>query len=639
MTPKDYLTKEEAWLFAEGTWQQAYERLGAHRAEQDGAEGYRFAVWAPGAKSVRVTGSFCGWDAGAHFMHCAGPSGVWHLFVPGAAAGDCYKYVIETPSGELLYKADPFAFYAQRPPETASVLYDLDGYRWRDGQWIGRRKRLKHMQRPLNIYEVHLGSWRRREDGSYLSYAELADTLIPYAVEMAYTHLELMPMMEHPFDGSWGYQVTGYYAATSRYGEPKDFMAFIDRCHRAGLGVILDWPPGHFCRDAHGLVRFVGEKLYEIEEHPQWGTWRFDLGRGEVRSFLLSNLLFWLERYHADGIRVDGVTSMLYLNFGVDDPARKKYNEKGTEEDLQAVDFLRQLNRTAAERHPDVMLIAEESTAWPLVTYPPADGGLGFHYKWGMGWMHDTLRYMQTDFPFRPGAHGLLTFSLVYCFTENFILALSHDEVVHGKGSLIGKMPGDYWRQFAGLRALALYQMTHPGGKLSFMGSEIAQFIEWRYAEGLDWCLLDYEAHAKHRAYIQALNALYLQEPALWQLAYRPEGFAWIDAENREQSVLVFSRRGKRAADELVVLLNFVPECCDSFRLGVPRKGVYKEIFNSDAAEYGGSGRRNPGYLRSEPVPWHGMQHSVVLKTPPIGGLVLRRAGRAELAGQAEAAE
>ncbi|MBR6969868.1 MAG: 1,4-alpha-glucan branching protein GlgB [Firmicutes bacterium] len=631
MIANNYLTNDEAWQFAEGTWQKAYERLGAHRAEQDGAEGYRFAVWAPGARSVRVTGSFCGWDINAHFMHTADSTGVWHLFVPGAKTGDTYKYVIESRSGQLTYKADPYAFYAQRPPETSSVLYDPDGYPWRDGQWLSRRKRLNHRKRPLNIYEVHLGSWRRREDGSFLSYGELADTLIPYAAEMGYTHLELLPVMEHPFDGSWGYQITGFYAATSRYGEPKAFMEFIDRCHQAGLGVILDWSPGHFCRDEHGLGRFNGEKLYEKGDHPQWGTYKFDLGRGEVRSFLLSNALFWLEKYHADGIRVDGVTSMLYLNFGIDDPGQKVFNKNGTEEDLDAVEFVRMLNKTVGERHPDAMMIAEESTAWPLVTYPPSDGGLGFHYKWDMGWMHDTLHYMQADFPYRPGAHNLLTFSMMYCFSETFILALSHDEVVHGKCSLIGRMPGDYWRQFAGLRSLAMYQMTHPGAKLNFMGSEIAQFIEWRDYEGLEWFLLGYEAHAKHQAFIRALNAFYLQQPALWQQNYSWDGFEWIDADNNEQSILIYTRRGKKPADELIVLLNFVPECDDAFRIGVPRKGVYKEVFNSDAAEYGGSGRLNPGYLVSEPVPWHGCKHSIVLKTPPIGGLALRRAGRKEL--------
>ncbi len=428
---KTFLTKDERYLFAEGSWQQAYTRFGAHKAVVNGKEGYRFAVWAPGAKSVRVTGQFCDWDPEKYVMLPTTLAGVWHLFVSGAQTGDTYKYVIETQSGDLLYKADPFAFWAQQPPETASRLWDLEDYAWKDAKWLRQRARQDHMARPLNIYEVHLGSWRRNEDGSYYSYDQLADTLIPYAVDMGYTHLELLPVMEHPFDGSWGYQITGYYAPTARYGDPAGFMAFIDRCHQAGLGVILDWVPGHFCRDAHGLATFCGEKLYEKEDHAQWGTYKFDLGRGEVRSFLLSNAMFWLDVYHVDGIRVDGVTSMLYLNFGIDDPAQKRFNDQGTEEDLDASAFLRKLNQSVGEVFPDVMMMAEESTAWPLVTRPPEDGGLGFHYKWDMGWMHDTLNYMQADFPFRPGAHDLLTFSMMYCFNENFVLALSHDEVVH----------------------------------------------------------------------------------------------------------------------------------------------------------------------------------------------------------------
>ena len=629
---RKFLTKDEAYLFAEGTWNRAYERLGAHRAEKKGQKGYTFAVWAPGARSVRVTGSFCAWDIDAHVMLPASADGVWHLFVPGVSQGDAYKYVIETESGELLYKADPYAFYAEQPPATASRIFEIDGFRWSDGQWMSRRKRIHHMKRPLNIYEVHMGSWRRNEDGSYYTYRQLEETLIPYAAEMGYTHLELMPMMEHPFDGSWGYQITGYFAPTSRYGTPEEFMSFINACHRAGLGVILDWVPGHFCRDAHGLANFIGGKLYEKEDHAQWGTYKFDLGRGEVRSFILSNLMFWLEQYHADGIRVDGVTSMLYLNFGVDDPARKKFNVNGTEEDLEAVEFIRQLNKAVGQTWPDVMMIAEESTAWPLVTYPPEDGGLGFHYKWDMGWMHDTLHYMQTDFPYRPGNHQLLTFSMMYCFNENFIMALSHDEVVHGKCSLIRRMPGDYWRQFAGLRCLAMYQICHPGAKHSFMGGEIAEFIEWRYYEGLEWFLLDYESHARHQAFIRAVNAFYRQEEALWRNSYSWDGFEWLDADDSAQSILTFIRHGRRPIDDLVVLMSFVPEVYDEFRIGVPKSGVYKEVFNSDAEEFGGSGRVNPGYLQSEPVPWHGKEHSVVIRTPPIGGVALKRVGKKELA-------
>jgi len=623
------LTTEERYLFAEGTWQRAYERFGAHKAVRNGKTGYEFVVWAPGARSVRVTGEFCGWDPEAHVMLPAEAPGVWHSFVSGAKEGDAYKFVIETCEGTLLYKADPYAFWAERPPETASRLWDPFSYRWRDGVWMRRRRTHPHRSQPLNIYEVHLGSWRRGAQGELPTYDQLADTLIPYAAEMGYTHLELLPVMEHPFDGSWGYQITGYYAPTARYGNPAQLMAFIERCHRAGLGVILDWVPGHFCRDAHGLSAFAGDPLYEKEEHAQWGTYKFDFGRGEVKSFLLSNALFWLQIYHADGLRVDGVTSMLYLNFGVSDPKLKKYNARGTEEDLEAAGFLRALNRAVGTVCPDAMMIAEESTAWPLVTRPPEDGGLGFHYKWDMGWMNDTLRYMQTDFPSRPEFHRLLTFSMMYCFNENFVLPLSHDEVVHGKHSLIGRMPGDYWRQFAGLRALALYQAAHPGGKLNFMGNEIAQFIEWRYYEGIEWFLPErYETHRRHRDYIRALNALYRREKALWQKSYDPEGFRWIDADNAAQSVLIFERRGARPSDTIWALLNFVPEVSDGFRVGVPRRGVYEEIFNSDAVEFGGSGRRNEGPLVAEAIPWHGQPFSLVLKTPPVGGLLLKRAAR-----------
>jgi len=620
------LTDDDRFLFAQGTWQQAYKRLGAHKAVMDGQEGFAFAVWAPQAKSVRVTGDFCGWDPAAQIMPPADESGVWRLFVAGAKEGDAYKYVIETERGEFIYKADPYAFWAEKPPATASRLYDPFTYRWRDGLWMRRRQLRRHFKAPLNIYEVHLGSWRRNMDGSYLSYEQLADTLIPYAAEMGYTHLELLPVMEHPFDGSWGYQLTGYYAPTARYGSPAQFMAFIEKCHLAGLGVILDWVPGHFCRDAHGLASFTGKMLYERAEHAQWGTFKFDFGRGEVRSFLLSNALFWLQVYHADGLRVDGVTSMLYLNFGVDDPTQQKYSADGSETDAEAVAFLRLLNRNIGTLCPGAITIAEESTAWPLVSRPPDAGGLGFHYKWDMGWMNDTLRYMKTDFPFRPYHHRLLTFSMMYCYNENFILPLSHDEVVHGKCSLIGRMPGDYWRRFAGMRALMLYQMLHPGGKLNFMGSEYAPFIEWRCNESLEWFLPEqYEPHRKHRDFVRALNALYRQEKALWQRSYEPEGFRWIDADNAAQSVLLFERRGDRPCDTVWALISFVPEVWDDYRVGVPAKGVYREIFNSDDAAFGGSGRRNEGPLTAEAIPCHGQPYSVALKTPPIGGLLLKR--------------
>ncbi len=621
----DFLKNEEAYLFAQGTWQRAYDRLGAHPAKEAGEEGYRFALWAPGAQRVSVAGSFNNWNANEFILTPDAQGGVWHGFIPGAKSGDAYKYVIETAQGDILYKADPYAFYAEKPPETASRLYDISAFPWSDGRYLEKRKKRPLLEQPLNIYEVNLGSWRRGEEGEYCTYGELGEKLVAYALEMGYTHLEIMPVMEHPFDGSWGYQITGYYAPTSRFGTPHEFAAFVDTCHQAGLGVILDWVPGHFCRDAHGLAALVGDKLYEKEDHAQWGTYKFDLERGEVRSFLLSNLLFWIEQYHVDGIRVDGVTSMLYLNFGIDDPQSKRFNERGTEEDLDAVDFIRKTNEAVGINHPDVLMIAEESTAWPLVTYPPETGGLGFHLKWDMGWMHDTLHYMQTDFPYRPSNHKLLTFSMMYAFNENFVLALSHDEVVHGKCSLIGRMPGDYWRQFAGLRLLALYQICHPGAKLNFMGNEIAQFIEWRYYEGIEWFLLAHEAHQKHRAFIRDLNALYLREGALWQKSYSWEGFQWLDADNEKQSILLFLRRGKRKGNDLVVVLSFVPETHDTFRVGVPRKGVYREIFSSNEVAFGGSGGVNRGEFEAEKIPMHGMDYSIQIATPPIGGAIFKR--------------
>ncbi len=609
--------------FQNGTMRDAWKVFGAHPAEENGVKGTEFVLWCPNVREISVIGSFNDWRTGEFPMsHVAG--GVWRGFVPYAVSGASYKYFIRTDYDGDFYKADPFAFYAEVRPETASRIFDLGGYEWGDRDWMRNRREKGHYDRPMNIYEVHLGSWRRNDDGSYYSYNKLADELIPYAADMGYTHIELMPVMEHPFDGSWGYQITGYYAPTSRYGNPHDFMNFVDRCHRAGLGVILDWVPGHLCRDAHGLYRFNGRKLYEDADHPQWGTSKFDYGRGEVRSFLMSNAFYWIEMFHADGIRVDGVTSMLYLNFGIEDPAEKRFNECGTEEDLEAIKFLQGLNTTVGSVHPDVMMIAEESTAWPLVTYPPSDGGLGFHYKWDMGWMHDTLDYMKCDFPFRPGAHHLLTFSIMYAFNENFVCALSHDEVVHGKCSLIRRMPGDYWRQFAGMRALMLYQIAHPGAKLNFMGAELAEFIEWRYYEGLEWFLLGYDKHREFQGFVRAVNNLYRNEKAFWQRQYVSEGYEWLDADDSAQSTILFVRHGNHATDDLTVLINFVPEVYDEFRIGVAKPGLYEEIFNSDDAAFGGSGRTNPGPIRAEKIPFHGKPYSIAVKTPPVGGAVFK---------------
>lgn len=640
-----YLSNDDLFLLAKGEWYRSYEKLGSHLCERDGKRGFHFAVWAPDVESVSVIGEFNGWAEDANYLEPSSSGGIWQGFVEGASEGQLYKYLIINKKGEKLYKADPYANYAQVPPETASRLSDLSTYRWKDGSWMKARAKKPQLKQPLNIYEVHLGSWKRHADGlsgngaqpiderdaggSYLSYDELSEELVSYASDMGYSHIELMPVMEHPFDGSWGYQATGYYAPTSRYGEPTQFMHFVDACHKANIGVILDWVPGGFCADAHGLANFTGEMLYEKEIHPTWGTYKSDLGRGEVRSFFISNLIYWIELFHIDGVRVDGVTSMLYLNFGVDDPKQKKFNSRGTEEDDASVEFIRQCNTTVGKYHPDVMMIAEESTAWPLVTYPPEVGGLGFNFKWDMGWMNDTLHYMQSDFPYRPGAHRLLTFSTMYQFNENFLLPLSHDEVVHGKCSLITRMPGDYWRQFAGLRALALYQMTHAGGKLNFMGNEIGQYIEWRYYEGIEFFMADeYEAHGKHRDFIRALNHFYLDSPALWQCAYTQEGFDWIEADDAKQCVISYARHSDKPADDLVILLNFEVNPYEEFRMGVPRPGKWQEVFNSDEMAFGGSGVTNEGAVfESEDTPWNNQAQSIVCRVPPLGGMILKYAG------------
>ena len=620
------ITEEKLYLFNQGQYFHSYRIFGAHPVEG----GVRFTVWCPEVKSVGVIGSFNDWTP--QYLTPRGSTGVYSGIIPEAKPGDLYKYRITTAAGETFDKADPYAFWAEVRPGTASRIARLDGYTWHDGRYRAIRRSTKS-PRPMNIYEVHLGSWKQQEhpedpDYPFLSYRQLADELIPYAKDMGYTHLELLPVMEHPFDGSWGYQVTGFFAPTSRYGEPQDFMYFVDQAHQHGLGVILDWVPGHFCRDAHGLGRFNGKMLFEGADHPEWGTYKFDFTRSEVRSFLISSALYWLGCYHADGLRVDGVTSMLYLNFGLPDWAEKTYNDQGGEENTAAVEFLRQLNDAVHTFAPGAITVAEESSAWPHVTGDTASGGLGFDYKWDMGWMNDTLEYCKTDFPFRSYHHNKLTFSMAYGFSERFILPLSHDEVVHGKLSLMGRMPGDYWRKFAGLRLLALYQITHPGGKLSFMSTEYGPFIEWREYESLEWFLLDYPTHQMHQDYVKQLNRLYQNTPALWQDDHSWEGFHWLDADDSAQSILLFRRTGREKTKAVTVLLNFQPEVYSDFRIGVPYPGQYQELLSSDATEFGGSGKGNPDILKAEPVPCHGEKWSVRVTVPPIGVILLQKLPR-----------
>lgn len=638
-------TSDDLYLFNQGTLLRTYENMGAHPCAE---EGICFSVWVPSAKSVTVAGSFNDWRQDEFYLSPLESSGVWTVTVPSAHVGDLYKFFITTDEGETFAKADPYAFSAQLRPETASVVADLDGFSWTDNKWIEDRGASDTLHSPMNIYEVHLGSWRSPgtrvpgevekpaqfsaesalgcEDNtgetSFMNYRDIADQLVPYVRSMGYTHIELMPVAEHPFDGSWGYQVTGYFTPTSRYGSPDDLMYLINRCHEGGIGVIMDWVPGHFCRDAHGLGRFNGHKLYEKKDHKEWGTYIFDLGRPEVKSFLLSNAYYWLSKYHVDGIRVDGVSSMLYLNYGVNDPKEKVFNENGGEENMEAVKFLQEFNSMVGVNFKGVFTVAEESTAWPLVTYPPSDGGLGFNYKWNMGWMNDTLRYFSINFPWRGDHHNLLTFSMMYAFSENFILPFSHDEVVHGKCSLIGRMPGDYSEQFAGLRVLAMYQICHPGAKLSFMGNEFGQFIEWRFYEALEWFLLDFESHRKHLDFIQMLNLLYLKTPALWKDNFSWDGFRWIDADNRSQSVLSFVRTDSGSGNLCVCVFNMSTIDFPVYSIGVPEYGIYRELLSTDSERFGGSGTAASPSIMTTPDINHGMDQSITFHLPPLSGII-----------------
>ena len=624
------LTDLDLYLHAEGTHSRAYLKMGAHPLTIDGVAGVNFAVWAPNARRVSVVGDFNRWDGRLHPMQNRGASGIWEIFVPGVKQGDLYKYEILGAHGHILLKADPYAFASELRPKTASRVWRLDGYQWGDGEWMERRRRTDWLKEPMCIYEVHLGSWKRvpEEGNRWLTYRELADTLIPYARDMGYTHIELLPVGEHPFDGSWGYQCIGYFAPTSRFGTPDDFKYFIDRCHQAGLGVIVDWVPAHFPKDGHGLGFFDGTHLYEHAdprrgEHLDWGTLIFNYGRNEVRSFLLSNALFWADVYHVDGLRVDAVASMLYLDYSRPD-GEWIPNEYGGRENLEAIDFIKKFNELMHGEYPGLTTHAEESTAWPMVSRPTYVGGLGFTFKWNMGWMHDILEYMSKDPIYRKYHHNHLTFSLLYAFSENFVLPFSHDEVVHGKRSLLDKMPGDQWQKFANLRLLLAYMYAHPGKKLLFMGNEFGQWREWNCHESLDWHLLEIEAHRKLRDFVKDLNHLYRSTPPLYEVDFSWEGFQWIDFHDSEQSTISFIRRGRRREDLVVAVFNFTPVPREGYRLGVPRPGFYREVLNSDSELYGGANIGNAGGVPAEEIAWQGQPFSIQITLPPLAALYFR---------------
>ena len=632
-TKKSAATTQELapYLFHQGTNFYAYQYLGFH------FEGERatFRTWAPNADSVSVCGDFNGWNPNADPMTRVTEGGVWELILPSdsVSVGQCYKYCIRNGERELL-KADPYGFSMQRPPETASLICNIEGYAWRDADWLAYRKknfgRDKCLSQPINVYEMHLGSWKRHKDGRYYSYAETAGELAPYLKQMGYTHVELMPVSEHPFDGSWGYQVCGYYAPTSRFGGPQDFMAFVDAMHEAGIGVILDWVPAHFAKDAHGLYEFDGQPLYEYQgwdrqEHKGWGTRCFDLGREEVQSFLISNAMYWIKEYHVDALRVDAMAAMLYLDYDKA-PGEWLPNIYGDNRNLEAIAFFQKMNSYLAANYPDVMTIAEESAAIVQITGFENEG-LGFSYKWNMGWMNDTLSYVKEEPQWRRYHHGKMNFSIMYAFDEHYVLSISHDEVVHGKKSLLDKMAGDYETKFAGARTYLTYMMTHPGKKLLFMGSELGMFREWDHDAELEWFLLDYDMHAKYQLFIARLNQFYLQNPELWEGDDDPASFVWIDADNREQSIFSYRRIAKNG-DELLVYLNFLPVARENFLAAVPQKGTYEEVFNSDATEFGGSGITNPKPLKTQPAMLRGYANAVPINLPSMGAVVLKKKKR-----------
>ncbi len=617
------------YLFDKGENARAYDYLGAHFCEEGSVI---FRVWAPNAVSVSVVGEFNGWQSDASPMHRVDDSGVWEAVIGDLKVFDTYKYAIRTKDGRELFKCDPFAFHSETRPANASKLYDIEGYQWHDSKWLEKRRKTSVYDSPVNIYEVHAGSWKQYDDGNFLSYRAMADELVAYVKDMGYTHIEFMPLSEYPFDGSWGYQVTGYFAPTSRYGEPKDLMYLVDKCHQAGIGVIMDWVPAHFPKDAHGLYEFDGTTCYEYAdprkgEHYDWGTRVFDYGKPQVQSFLMSSAAIWLDKYHFDGLRIDAVASMLYLDYGRND-GQWIANEKGGNENLEAIAFLQKLNESIFRDFHDCMMIAEESTAFPMVSKPVFMGGLGFNFKWNMGWMNDCMRYFSLDGIHRKNNHNCLTFSFFYAFSENFVLPISHDEVVHGKCSLINKMPGTYEEKFAGVRSFLGYMYAHPGKKMLFMGQEFGQFIEWKYDSGLDWLLLDYDAHKKLQDYTRALNKFYAKNAPLWESDFGWEGFNWISSNDNSNSVIAFRRIDKKGK-EIIAVSNLTPVFRSGYEIGVPYAGTYEVVFNSDDEAFGGTGKGSTGKIKTNERPMHGHEQSISLELAGLSTVYLKLARKA----------